>query len=983
MEKLQKELSDLEAKVEAGFLQINRWQEIDRHETKKLQDRLSQKVDQAVFEQLSEAQAESSNQLDEYIVQRSLAKHEASAQAIQEDLAKKFRLLQADIDALKSNTSQLVPSESPGQIVQTRQSQQELEKLIGAKSDEITKTLQGNLEAIEQKLCATECRMDIFKSEEYPRDVELVKSGVNKLVNDLKNILGPGRSQTFSDELDTIFGRNDILASEINSVKLSVGQLLQEFSVIKDNQSEKRLHDIVKNNAEGHFQQLKLLQEDIETAKSNFMSQIENNTYFSNSIDNAVKSAVDKVKEEAFSNQARDQILRLGTQSQWDEIDQKLGEMTRNTSINAANFSSLAEEIKTNQARDEILRLGTQSKWDKLVPKLEEMERNASINADNFNRLAEEIKAINLMLIQNQRETATLREQVTNSTFNKDAFDKDAAEFKKEIDLIRSQITSKLEIELQALKHDLKATLLEGSGTTNFHLDSSLQEPPVTNSHCQAPKDDLRNVVSIGSSDNETESRSRLEKGKNKQVQITSNSPTSRQNRHPNANKAASKSSRYQRSIASDDDEPELFSQSQKNRENFVHFGSTGRSISNRSANPSHPSTSRNPYSQSSERNSHPYRRFPRKHSSSPTHRSEAPLYRKGKYANSGNGRKSAEGIRPSSIRKDRSEMNARDKDEDESLSNVIQHHTRILTSTRRDKDDILPLATEPELENLPVIQKELNELSLPVNSPYLLTKDQVNLNILDDADIRIGFARFCEQRARQYGLPFVGLASEDTPKGREWNERTKLFLLDTLSHAITWGEYPQFNLGTNDPDLARLEKLMRSHLMYQLELIERFMRNSQYLEAARKNDRTSSRRMRLSQRRLQTCREVPELTVYTKVFEDERLCSSDESMDDSMDEDKVRHTPLWRSQLARALVNRVDMAYKQLRRTEYPKKTGRKPSKRLQPRDPIISNESCWPIGLPEDCYDPTWFQRLEPQQKISLNTQQPLLGELINMAE
>ncbi|KNZ50661.1 hypothetical protein VP01_4305g4 [Puccinia sorghi] len=106
MEKLQKELSELEAKVEAGFIQLYHWQDIDRQETKDLKAIISGKV--------------------------------------------------ADIDALKSKASQLVPSQSPTHIVQTQQFRQDLENLIGAKSQEVTKKLQDNIEEIKQKLCATE-----------------------------------------------------------------------------------------------------------------------------------------------------------------------------------------------------------------------------------------------------------------------------------------------------------------------------------------------------------------------------------------------------------------------------------------------------------------------------------------------------------------------------------------------------------------------------------------------------------------------------------------------------------------------------------------------------------------------------------------------------------------------------------------------------------------------------------------------------------
>lgn len=137
---------------------------------------------------------------------------------------------------------------------------------------------------------------------------------------------------------------------------------------------------------------------------------------------------------------------------------------------------------------------------------------------------------------------------------------------------------------------------------------------------------------------------------------------------------------------------------------------------------------------------------------------------------------------------------------------------------------------------------------------------------------------------------------------------------------------------------------------------------------------------IQLAERRLEACNEVRELSIYAKLFEDERLCSSDESLDDPLDEDKIRHTPPWRSQLATVLVNRVDTAYKEYRKNEYPKRTGRKPSKRIPPpNNPVMSDSRCWPIELPEDCYSPSWLKELAPHDRVSLKAQEPMLGGLL----
>ncbi|KNZ46365.1 hypothetical protein VP01_7326g2 [Puccinia sorghi] len=87
---------------------------------------------------------------------------------------------------------------------------------------------------------------------------------------------------------------------------------------------------------------------------------------------------------------------------------------------------------------------------------------------------------------------------------------------------------------------------------------------------------------------------------------------------------------------------------------------------------------------------------------------------------------------------------------------------------------------------------------------------------------------------------------------------------------------------------------------------------------------------IQLAEQQVENFYEFWGLLIYAKLFEDERLCSLDELLDDPLDEDKMCHTPPWQSQLEAVLVNCVDDAYKELRRNEYPGQTGRKPSKRI-----------------------------------------------------
>ncbi|KNZ50658.1 hypothetical protein VP01_4305g1, partial [Puccinia sorghi] len=135
---------------------------------------------------------------------------------------------------------------------------------------------------------------------------------------------------------------------------------------------------------------------------SNFISQ--SNTRIENTVKSAVKQLKAQVLESKsdFLKQAKEEILRLGSQNKWDKLDQKLGKVTQDTSINVANLHNLSKKMESI----------------KYVP------------------------------TPNQGEIETLQEQVTSSIFDKNAFDKDVAELKK---------------QLKVLKDDLRAMVLEES----------------------------------------------------------------------------------------------------------------------------------------------------------------------------------------------------------------------------------------------------------------------------------------------------------------------------------------------------------------------------------------------------------------------------------------------------------------------------------------------------------------------------------------
>ncbi|KNZ45916.1 hypothetical protein VP01_76g14 [Puccinia sorghi] len=312
---------------------------------------------------------------------------------------------------------------------------------------------------------------------------------------------------------------------------------------------------------------------------------------------------------------------------------------------------------------------------------------------------------------------------------------------------------------------------------------------------------------------------------------------------------------------------------------------------------------------------------------SSPTGHFPASLHRKGKYYNIRKTGKNVAGIRTSSVRKDCEKMSAKEKDDDQSLV--------------RNASDLSMVAC--------ILQQNFLHLPLPPNAPYLLKTNEVSLNLPDDPDFGEAFGKFCKQKAHQ---------------ACEWNGRTKAYLLDTLLNALNFGEYPQYYLGASGPDANRFEKLLNSHLNYQLELTERIGRSNGVIE---------------SQKTPQNNFFFSLLDIDWKVaarFLNFLLMPSSLKM-------KGFALPMnhWTIPWMKKRFAHSSLA-KQSRRTEYPKKSGRKPSKRLPPPNvnAAISDANLWPIEWPEDCYAQSWLINLEPQQRHSLDTQEPIMGNFIN---
>lgn len=110
-------------------------------------------------------------------------------------------------------------------------------------------------------------------------------------------------------------------------------------------------------------------------------------------------------------------------------------------------------------------------------------------------------------------------------------------------------------------------------------------------------------------------------------------------------------------------------------------------------------------------------------------------------------------------------------------------------------------------------------------------------------------------------------------------------------------------------------------------------------------------------------------------------MCSSDDSDEDVLEEDRVRIVPIWRSEVGTRLAELADIAYTNMRNTETPKRPGRKPAKRVRSTDQPTPGCSRWPNGLPSDCYREGWIRDVGPKTAVNLEMKQPMLQGVVSL--
>ncbi|EGG02035.1 uncharacterized protein MELLADRAFT_110397 [Melampsora larici-populina 98AG31] len=275
--------------------------------------------------------------------------------------------------------------------------------------------------------------------------------------------------------------------------------------------------------------------------------------------------------------------------------------------------------------------------------------------------------------------------------------------------------------------------------------------------------------------------------------------------------------------------------------------------------------------------------------------RSATPVSRKRKWRKSNETPKNP---KCPSLRQERMSMTPQVKEADEQ---TVQKHFRLMAGVGRSKADFPKSPTLSDLENMPQLTVDYETAPLGEAVPNLIRHDQLQPTWKpeDMEHTASGMLQYCRRRLQQYGIPYA-------------------------------------------------------HIDYRLKHMRRYNINEAILQRDQKRDRQQQRQLRLAKRRKEMC-ELEGSSPFARfgdLFEDERLCSSDESDEEVMNEDRVRHTPVWRSSLATSLVENIDQEYHKMRQGEFPKRSGRKPAKRVLSNYRPEGGKLRWPAGLPKDCY-------------------------------
>ncbi|KAI8455142.1 hypothetical protein BY996DRAFT_6413378 [Phakopsora pachyrhizi] len=251
--------------------------------------------------------------------------------------------------------------------------------------------------------------------------------------------------------------------------------------------------------------------------------------------------------------------------------------------------------------------------------------------------------------------------------------------------------------------------------------------------------------------------------------------------------------------------------------------------------------------------------------------------------------------------------MSNTEKDDDQSLSRVIEYFFRILAGTKQSKEDLIPCPTSEDVEKLLPLPGLPGE-PLSSNSQLLISLNEIRIPFPEESDVSQAFIEYSCRRA--YIKRIINILrhyARRIDKAQRWLRLSKRH----LEVCSSFPELRQFEDLFQDVTLCSSDDSDEDDIL----------------------DEDRSRR-------------APEWRSQL-----------------ALDEDWSRRAPEWRSQLATELVEYIDFRYSKMHNEEIPRKPGRKPAKRLLPEPASTGDSKVWPAGLPIDCYNQQWLATVNPR--------------------
>ncbi|KAA1109886.1 hypothetical protein PGT21_001737 [Puccinia graminis f. sp. tritici] len=334
------------------------------------------------------------------------------------------------------------------------------------------------------------------------------------------------------------------------------------------------------------------------------------------------------------------------------------------------------------------------------------------------------------------------------------------------------------------------------------------------------------------------------------------------------------------------------------------------------------------------------------------------------------------------------------EKQELELLGQAMQSFIYYLAQQNQKKSPSLPRPTTEELRSLKPLKPIDNLLqgnsytldeysSLPANSPKILSPEEVKgIGFVEEDEKKTPYLDIisrnlptpfnlhahCQNRARQYAVATFSWADQSDNNHELWNLRMAAFCVDTFITACEQQCFPLVHahqLKIPAPPVAL--EIFTAKLKHRIKTRNREENHPGSILKNQQIDRRYRRRQALQARRKDTCQIVKQLNAALFLFDNDYICSDDES-DDQDRKSRTRISLPFRSKSATALVEHIDQISEALSKKDETRRPGPPPATRKPSNVTPDSPNLRIPVGLPRDVYDESFLSTLTSTQMDEL---------------